>query len=88
MGCSVHTRCDVATLKKMNVGEGFIRWGVGKVSVESASVQLYKPMSEPQHSISCPSVASQVGGKMPELNTFSGDPTQKGEVSLSNGLSR
>ena len=36
-------------------------------------------MPEPLH-ISCPSVAFQVVGKMPEFSTFSADSTKKGEV--------
>ena len=39
-------------------------------------------MSETQHEISCPSVASQVVDKIPKFSTFSADPTQKGEVSF------
>ena len=45
-------------------------------------MQLLRPMSEPQHDISCQSVASQVVGKMPKFSTFSGKPTQKAEVSF------
>ena len=52
------------------------------VSVKDASIQLPRPMSEPQHKIPCPIVASQVEGKMLKISTFSGDPTQKGEVSF------
>ena len=52
------------------------------VSVEGTSMQLPWPMSEPQHEISCPSVAPQVVGNVPKISTFSGDPTQKGEVSF------
>ena len=48
--------------------------------VEGASMQLPRLMSEPQHNISCPSVASQIVGKIPKFSTFSGDLTQKGEV--------
>ena len=50
--------------------------------VEGASTQLPRPMLEQQHDISYLSVASQVVGKMPKFATFSGDPTQKGEVSF------
>ena len=52
------------------------------MSVEGANMQLPRQMPEPQHSISCPTVASHVMGKMPKFNTFNGDPTQKGEVSF------
>ena len=52
------------------------------VSVEGTSTQLPWPMSELHHEISCPSVASQDMGKMTKISTFSGDPTQKGEVSF------
>ena len=45
-------------------------------------MQLSRPMSEPQHENCCPSVTSQVVGKMPKISTFSGDPTKKGEVSF------
>ena len=50
--------------------------------MEGTSTQLPRQMPEPQHDISCPSVASQVVGKMPKFSTFSGDSTQKGEVSF------
>ena len=39
-------------------------------------------MPEPQCNISCPSVASEVVGKMPKFSTFIPDSTQKGEVSF------
>ena len=52
------------------------------MSVEGKNMQLPSPMPEPQHNISCPSVASQVVGKMPKFSTFSKDSTQKGEVSF------
>ena len=83
LGCSVHTGCDIATPEQMIVGEG-LHW-VGReesVSVEGTSIQLPRPISETQHKISCPSVASEVVGKMPTISTFSRDLTQKGEVSL------
>ena len=50
--------------------------------VEGTSMQLSRPMPEPQHNISCLHVASQVVGKMPKFSTFSEDSTQKGEVSF------
>ena len=52
------------------------------VLVESASTQLPRLMSESQHNIFCPSVASQVIGKMIKFSTFSDDPIHKGEVSF------
>ena len=52
------------------------------VSVGGTSMQLPRPMSETQHDMSYPSVASQVVGKMPKISTLSGDPTQKGGVSF------
>ena len=48
----------------------------GKVQVCSYLDQL--PEATVQNS--CWSVTSQVGGKMPKISTFSGDPSQKGEV--------
>ena len=45
-------------------------------------MKLLRLMSELQCKISCPSIASQVVSKMPKIRTFSGDPTQKGEVSF------
>ena len=68
----------------MTVGEE-LHCQVGReesVLMEGTSMQLPRPMSEPQHDFSCPSVASQVVSKMPKFSTFSGDPTQKGEVSF------
>ena len=56
------------------------------MSVEGVNMQLPRPMTEPQHDIFCPSVASQVAGTMPKFSTFSGYSIQRGEVSLSNGL--
>ena len=50
------------------------------VSVEGASTQLPRPMLEPPCDISCPSVTSQLVGKMPKFIIFSGDSTKKGEV--------
>ena len=47
---------------------------------EDISMQLSRLTSEPQCENSFPSVISQVVGKMPKISTFSGDPTQKGEV--------
>ena len=52
------------------------------VSVEGANSLLPRQMPEPQCDISCPSVASKVVGKTPKLGTFSGDSTQKGDVSI------
>ena len=52
------------------------------MSVEGANMQLPRQRPEPQHNISCPSVASQVVGKRPKFSTFSGDSTQKWEVLL------
>ena len=80
---SVNTGCDVATPKQMMMGDRLC-W-VGReesVPVEGANTQSPRPMSEPQCDISCPSVTSQVVSKMPKFSTFSGDSTQKGEVSF------
>ena len=52
------------------------------MSVEGTNVQLHRQMPEPQCNISCLSVTSLVVGKMPKFSIFSGDPTQKGEVSF------
>ena len=86
LGHSVHTGCNMATSEQMMVGEGLHQVGREEsVSVEGASMQLPRLMSEPQHNISCPSIASQVVGKMPKFSTFSEDPTRKGEVSFEQG---
>ena len=70
-------------------GEGLHQVGREEsVLMENTSMQIPRPTLEPQHKISSPSVASQVLGKMPKNSTFSGDPTQKGEVSLNNGFLR
>ena len=45
------------------------------MSVEGANMQLHRQIPEPQHNISCPSVASQVVGKMPKNSIFSGEST-------------
>ena len=45
-------------------------------------MQISRSTSVPQCKNSCPSVTSQVGGKIPKFSVFSGDPTQKGEVSF------
>ena len=52
------------------------------MSVEDRNTQLHRQIQEPKHNISCPSVASQIVGKMPKFSTFSGGSTQKGEVSF------
>ena len=83
LGCSVHTGCGIAAPKQIMVEEGLHQVEISEsVSVEGASMQLPRPVSDPQHNISCPSVAPQVVHKMPKFSTFSGDPTQKGEVSF------
>ena len=56
------------------------------MSVEGTSTQLSRLMSEPQCDISCPSVASQVVGKMTKVSTFSGDPPTREKSHLSKGL--
>ena len=83
LGYSVHTRCDIVTPEQKIVAEGLC-WvgGEESVSVEGVRMQLPRLMSDPQHEIPCHSVASQVVGKMPKISTFSGDPTQKAEVSF------
>ena len=53
-----------------------------KYSGEGVGMQIWRPTSVPQHENSCPSITSQVGHKMPKFSAFSGDPTQKGEVSF------
>ena len=50
--------------------------------MEGTSTQLPRQITEPHCDISLPSVASQLVSKMPKFSTFSGDPTQKGEVSF------
>ena len=45
-------------------------------------MQLPRQMTEPQHDISYPNVATQVVGNIPKFSTFSGDSTLKGEVSF------
>ena len=86
IGCSINTGCDVATPEKMMMGDQLNWVGIEKsVLVESTNMQLSRPMLEPQYNISCPSVASQIVGKMPKFSTFTGDSTQKGEVSFEQG---
>ena len=81
LGHSVHIGCDNARPEQMMVGEGLCWVGTEEiVLVEGTSMQLARPTSQPQHEISCPSVAAQLVGKMPKISTFSGDSTQKGEV--------
>ena len=45
-------------------------------------MQPHKPMQEPQCGMSYSSVASQLVGRTQKLSAFSGDSTQKGEVSF------
>ena len=83
LGHSVNIGCNVATPKQVMMGVQLC-W-VGReesMSAEGANMQLPRQMPEPQHHIFCPRVASQVVGKMPKFSTFSGDSTQKGEVSF------
>ena len=83
LGHSVQTGFNVASPKQMMVVEGLHQVGREEsVLVEGASTKLPRPMSEPQCEMSCPSVASQVVGKMPKISTLSGDPSQKEEVSF------
>ena len=80
---SVHTGCDAVTSEQMMSSKGLCWMGREEsVLVEGTSMQIPRLMSEPQHEISCPSVALQVLGYMPKTSTFSGDFTQKGEVSF------
>ena len=82
-GHSVNTGCDVATFEQMMMGDQ-LYW-VGReesASVEGTNMQLPRPMPEPQHNISCLSVASQVVGKMSKFSTFSRDSAKKGGVSF------
>ena len=81
LGHSVHMGCDTATPEQMVLGEGL--WWVEReenVLQEGVSTQLSRPTPVPQHENCCPSVPSQVVGKMPKFSTFSWDPTQQGEV--------
>ena len=83
VGLQCNTGYDIATLEQMMTEEGL--WWVGReenVSGLGTSIQLSRLMSEPQQKHSCLSVASQIVGKMPKISTFSGDPTQKREVSF------
>ena len=83
MGHSVHTGCDVATHEQMTLENSYVGWGGEEsVLVEGISMQLLRPMSDPQCDISFPSVALPVVGKMPKFSTFSGASTQKREVSF------
>ena len=75
LGHSVHTGYNIATPKQMMREEGYM-------FMEESSTQISRLTSEPQCKISCPSVASQVLGKMPNSSTFSRDPTQRGDVSF------
>ena len=76
LGHSVNTGCNDSRRMSTSGGEE------ESVLVEGASMQLPRPMLEPQCDISSPSVALQVVGKMPNFSTFSGDYIQKGEVSF------
>ena len=49
---------------------------------QDMNTQLHRSMQEPQCDMSYSSVASQLVGKTPEFSIFSGDLTQKGEVSF------
>ena len=65
------------------MGDQLHQVGRGEILlVEGTNMQLPMQMPEPQHDNSCPSVSFQVVGKMPKLSTFSGDSTQKGDVSF------
>ena len=52
------------------------------MSLQGTNMELHRQMPEPQCNISCPSVDSQVVGKMPKFSIFSGDSTQMREVSF------
>ena len=83
LGQHVKAGCDITTPEQMMAGKQLHQVGREEsVSVEGAIIQLPRLMSEPQHNTSCPSVASQVVGKMPKCSTFGGDPIHKGEVSF------
>ena len=66
LDCSVNIGCDVATPKWVSMGDQLCWLGTEEiVLVEGKNMQLPRQMPEPQSDISCPSVAYQVGGKMP-----------------------
>ena len=79
LGCTVNIGCDVVTPKQVMMGDQ-LHW-VGReesVLVEGAITQLPRQLPVLQCDISCPSVVSQVVGKMPKFSTFCRDSTQKG----------
>ena len=77
----VNIRCNIATPGQVLRGINYVLVGREEiVSVEGTNMQLPRQMPEPQCNISCPSVTSQVVGKMPKFSTFSGNCTQKWEV--------
>ena len=81
LGHSVNIGCNVATPEQVSMGDQ-LHW-VGReeiMSVEGANMQLHRQVPEPQCDISCPSVASEAVGKLPNFSIFSGDSTQKREV--------
>ena len=83
LGHSVNIGCNVATPKQVLMGDQLHHVGREEImSVEGMTTQSPRQMPGTQFDISSPSVASQVGGKMPKFSPFSGDSTQKGEVSF------
>ena len=80
-GHSVNIGCDAATLEQVSMGDWLCQVGREEtVSVEDTGMQLPRQMPELQCIISCPSLTSQVVGKMQIFSTFSGGSTQKGDL--------
>ena len=70
-------------LSKCHLGIDYVGW-VEKKSCwwKTQNTQLPTQIPEPQWDVSCPSLASQVVGKMPKCGTFSVESTKKKEVSF------
>ena len=82
VGHKVHTGCDVATPEQMMHAYGYNGEKRRKCVSGGCKYAVTGPMPEPQYKDYCPSVTSQVVGKMAKISSFCVDPTQKGDVSF------
>ena len=79
---SVNIGCNVATHEQVSKGDQLYWVGRAQImSVEGINMPLHRQTPEPKCDISWPCMASQLVCKMPKFSIFSGDSTQKGEVS-------
>ena len=89
LGCRVKIGCDVATPKQVLMGDQ-LHWVEREEIVLRGDVntQMQGPIPELKQHISCPSEASQLVSKMPNLAYLAETLHKRGRSNLSNGNSK